>query len=135
MKLHMTEHQNGDTMFLRVRGSFAPGPTEVHVWESVRSLLVRGYRDIVIDLARASGHDSSAVSTLLGARLLAQAEGGTVKLLHVTRGFDDLQTIVALYVHFDCSETEESVLHSFAVAPRPTHAPIGAHLAPEAEVA
>jgi hypothetical protein len=135
MRLHMTEHQRGDATIVRLRGRLAPGPSEIRVWDGIRSLLARGHRHIVIDLAHASGRDASAVSTLLGALYLARNERGTVKLLHVTRGFDDLQIIVALYGHFDCHETEESALESFAVATRPAHPAIPVRLTAEVEVA
>ena len=117
MTLRMTEERRGDTTIVRMRGRFAPGPNEIQVWDRVKSILDRGHRNIVVDLAHVSGRDAAAVSTLLGALYLAQSAGGTVKLLNVTRGFDDLQIIVALCEHFDCHDTETSALDSFASSP------------------
>ena len=124
--LQMKERPSGDVMVLDVRGSIASGAPEVEVGDKVRSILFRGYRKVLLNLAGATSSDASGVSAFLGALIEARAVGADVRLLHVTRRMTDLRIIVALHRYFTVFESEGEALDSFG-AERPAPADRAVH--------
>jgi anti-sigma B factor antagonist len=81
----------------------------------VRSLLQQGERQLVVNLGNVSYMDSSGLGMLVSASATATRQGGTLKLLSVTRRLQDLLVITKLVKVFDCFDDEPAALRSFGI--------------------
>ena len=111
--LLLKERMSGEVMILDVCGTIAAGGSEVHLRDKVRSILYRGHRKVLLNLAEATSSDASGVSAFLGALLDAREARADLRLVHVTTRIDDLRIIVALYRYFTVFESEEDAVASF----------------------
>jgi anti-sigma B factor antagonist len=102
-----------DIGIIELKGTLASGPAEQALVDEVERVLECGHRHILIDVGRASGAGAAPISALMSALARTREAGGMLKLVNVTRGFDDLQVIVALYDHFEVVESEDEALESF----------------------
>lgn len=111
--LLLKERISGDVMILDVCGTVAAGAPEVELRDKVRSILYRGHRKMLLNLAEATSSDASGVSAFLGALLDARDAGAELRLVHVTARIDDLRIIVALYRYFMVFDSEDDAVASF----------------------
>jgi anti-anti-sigma factor len=111
--LLLKERILGDVMILDVRGTIAAGAPEVKLRDKVRSILYRGHRKMLLNLAEATSSDASGVSAFLGALLDARDAGAELRLVHVTARIEDLRIIVALYRYFTVFDSEDDAVASF----------------------
>jgi hypothetical protein len=102
-------------VILDLHGALAAGAVDVELWEWIKDLSRRGYHKVVLNLEDATGGNSFAVITLLGAMLTAHSEGCTLKLLHA-RDIDNVQVLVALSDYFEVFDSEEDALASYLTA-------------------
>ena len=83
--------------------------------DKVRSLLQQGQQQFIVNLAKVSYMDSSGLGELVQAYATVTKQGGALKLLHLTTRLRDLLVITKLATVFDCYDTEDAALASFAV--------------------
>src|SRR5262245_10876999 len=98
--LRMSERALDDVVNLDLHGTVRPWSADITLDDKVRSVMFRGYRKLLLNLANVSSTDASAISALVGALLTAREAGGEIRLLNVTRRMKDLLVIVALYEYF-----------------------------------
>jgi anti-anti-sigma factor len=127
--LLLKERPASDVMILDVCGTIAAGTPELELRDKVWSILYRGHRKVLLNLAEATSSDASGVSAFLGALLDARDAGADLRLVHVTTRIDDLRIIVALYRYFTVFESEDDALASFC-AERAVSAADGGWLEP-----
>ena len=82
--------------------------------DHVRSLLVDGRRNIVMDVAGVRHVDSRGLGELIECYEAAGDLGGAVKLLGVNGRLSDLLVITKLVNVFECFETRSAAVASFA---------------------
>lgn len=111
--LHMTERPVGDVMILDLGGRIASGPAEIDLGDKVRSILLCGYRKLLVNLAEVTSTDASGVSALLGALLAARESQAEMRLVNVTSRLTDSLIVTALYRYFAVDESEQKALVSF----------------------
>ena len=112
--LRMKERPVGEVMILDVQGTVSPDSVaEAAFDDNVRSVLRRGYRKILLNLAAMTSSDASGISALLGALHLTREAGAELRLLHVTRRLEDILIIVALHRYFVAYGSEAEALESF----------------------
>jgi len=132
--LRMTERPSGDMMILDLCGTIAAGTPEVELRDKVRSILFRGHRKVLLNLAEATSSDASGVSAFLGALLDARDAGAELRLVHVTARIADLRIIIALHRYFTVFESEADAVASFCAERRAPEAAAGGWLEPAAAV-
>jgi len=115
--LRMSERALDDVVILDLHGTVRPWSADITLDDKVRSVLFRGYRKLLLNLAHMSSADASAISALVGALLTAREAGGEIRLLNVTRRMKDLLVIVALYEYFTVFDSEQDALESFRSGP------------------
>jgi anti-anti-sigma regulatory factor len=114
--IKMNERPMGDVMVLEVSGRIAAGAPEVEFGNAVRGILLRGYRKVLLNLARATSSDASGVSALVGALLDAREAAAELRLVGMARQ-TDLRILVALHRYFDVCASESEGLASFNGTP------------------
>lgn len=105
----------GGVVILDLHRALTPGAVDVGLWEWIKGLSRRGYDKVLLNLEDATGGNSFAVITLLGAVLTAHRGGIELKLLHA-RGIDNVQVLVALCDYVEVFDSEEDALASYLTA-------------------
>ena len=82
--------------------------------DTVKDLLGKGRKDILLNLGDVTYIDSSGVGELVSAFTSVRNQGGELKLLHLTKKVHDLLQITKLYTVFDVKDDEAAALAAFS---------------------
>ena len=80
---------------------------------TVRDLLAKGNKKIVLNLGEVNYIDSSGIGELVSAFTTTKNQGGELKLLHLTKKVHDLLQITKLYTVFDVKDDEAAAVKGF----------------------
>ncbi len=97
-------------------GRITLGEGSVVLRDSVRDLLSKGSKQILLNLGDVTYIDSSGIGELVSAYTTVKNQGGDLKLLNLTKKVHDLLQITKLYTVFDVKDDEASAIASFARA-------------------
>ena len=87
---------------------------EIHsLRDSVRNLIAKGKKKIILNLADVDYIDSSGVGELVGAFTTVRNAGGELKLLNLTQKVHDVLHVTKLYTVFDIRDDEFTAVKSF----------------------
>jgi len=81
--------------------------------KTIRDLVDKGHRKILINLFDVDYIDSSGIGELVSAYTTVRSSGGELKLLNLTRRVHDILQITRLFTVFDVQSEEEVALRSF----------------------
>ena len=81
--------------------------------ETVKDLLAKGHKKILLNLGDISYIDSSGIGELVSAFTSVRNQGGELKLLNLTRKVHDLLQITKLYTVFDVKDDETAAIRAF----------------------
>jgi len=81
--------------------------------DTVRDLLGKGQKKILLNLGDVSYIDSSGIGELVSAFTTVRNQGGELKLLNLTKKVHDLLQITKLYTVFDVKDDETSAVKAF----------------------
>ena len=95
-------------------GRITLGEGSVILRDTVRDLLSKGQKKILLNLGDVNYIDSSGIGELVSAFTSVQRQGGELKLLHLTKKVHDLLQITKLYTVFDVQEDEANAIKAFA---------------------
>jgi anti-sigma B factor antagonist len=104
----------GDVAIVKVGGEITVKGGDVVLKDKIHSLLQQGYRKLLLDLGGVSYVDSSGLGQLVAVHATSARQGGTLKLLNVTKRLKDLLVVTKLLVVFDAYESEADALASFS---------------------
>jgi len=96
-----------------VAGRITLGEGASTLRETIRGLVAKGQKKILLNLGEVSYIDSSGIGELVSAFTTVTNNGGTLKLLGLTKRVKDLLQITKLYTVFDIYDSEKSALGSF----------------------
>jgi anti-sigma B factor antagonist len=82
--------------------------------ESVRDVLAKGSKKLLLNLAAVSYIDSSGLGELVSTYTTASNQGAAVKLLNVQSKVQDLLQITKLYTVFETFDDEADAVMSFS---------------------
>lgn len=80
---------------------------------TVRGLIERGHRKILLNLADVDYIDSSGIGELVSAYTAVRTASGEMKLLQLTRRVHDILQITRLVTVFDVQADEDVAVRSF----------------------
>ena len=95
-------------------GRITLGEGSVILRDTVRDLLAKGNKKIVLNLQDVNYIDSSGIGELVSAFTTIRNQGGELKLLNLTKKVHDLLQITKLYTVFDIKDDEAAAVGSFA---------------------
>ncbi len=95
-------------------GRITLGEGSVTLRDTVRELLNRGQKKILLNLADVSYIDSSGIGELVSGFTTVTNQGGSLKLVNLTKKVHDLLQITKLYTVFEVHGDEASAVRSFA---------------------
>jgi anti-sigma B factor antagonist len=98
---------------LDLSGRITLGEGSVILRDTIRDLIGRGERKILLNLGDVTYIDSSGIGELVSAFTTVRNQGGELKLLNLTKKVHDLLQITKLYTVFDIKDDEASAIKSF----------------------
>lgn len=108
-----TRQVNGVTI-VDLSGRITLGEGSVVLRDTVRELVGKGQKRILLNLGDVTYIDSSGIGELVSAFTTVRNQGGELKLLNLTKKVHDLLQITKLYTVFDVKDDEAAAVSSFA---------------------
>ena len=114
MSVKLNCRQVGDVVVIDVEGKITLGEGSSALRESLRDLVSKGQKKILLNLGNVSYIDSSGIGELVSGFTTVANQGGRLKLLNLTKRVQDLLQITKLYTVFDVYDDEAHAVRSFA---------------------
>jgi len=111
-KMQTTARCVGDIVVLDIRGRITLGEGNVILRETVREMLDKGSRKIVLNLADVQYMDSSGVGELVKTHTTVRNEGGQLRLMNLNSRVNDLLRLTRLSAVFDIEPDEAGAIKS-----------------------
>ena len=108
-----TRQVNGVTV-VDLSGRITLGEGSVVLRDTVRDLLSKGNKKILLNLGEVNYIDSSGIGELVSAFTTVRNQCGDLKLLNLTKKVHDLLQITKLYTVFDVKDDEAKAVKSFS---------------------
>ena len=112
--MHIGERTVGDVVIVDVSGKVTLGDGgDVMLKDKMRSLVQQGRKHVLLNLGDVSYVDSAGLGEIVQAYATLNKNGGTLKLLNVTKRIKDLLSITKLLTVFDTFDNEADAVRSF----------------------
>jgi anti-sigma B factor antagonist len=105
--------QVGDVTVIDAAGRITLGEGSSAFRDTVKGLVSKGQKKILLNLAEISYIDSSGIGEMVSGFTSVANAGGQLKLLKLTKRIQDLLQITKLYTVFDVYDDEAHALGSF----------------------
>lgn len=106
----------GDVIVLDLKGKITLGEGDELLKDKVNSLVNQGHKKIVLNLAEVPYIDSAGLGEIVRTYTTVSRQGGSLKLLNLTKRITDLLAITKLLTVFETFESEAEAIKSFAAA-------------------
>ena len=106
----------GDVMVLDLKGKVTLGEGDELLKDKVNSLVNQGHRRIILNLADVPYIDSAGLGEIVRTYTTVSRQGGSLKLLNLTKRITDLLSITKLLTVFETFESENEAVRSFSAA-------------------
>jgi len=110
----LTVRQVGDVVVVDAVGRLTLGEGSSTFRDTLRDLVAKGNKKIVLNLGDVSYIDSSGIGELVSAFTTVTNQNGRFKLLNLTKRVQDLLQITKLYTVFEVFDDEAAAVASFA---------------------
>jgi anti-sigma B factor antagonist len=114
--MQIDERTVGDVMVLDVKGRITLGEGDELLKDKVNSLLNQGLKKIVLNLAEVPYIDSAGLGEIVRTYTTVSRQGGSLKLLNLTKRITDLLAITKLLTVFETFDSENDAVQSFSSA-------------------
>src|SRR5256886_12658943 len=94
-------------------GRITLGEGSVVLRDTIRDLIAKGDKKILLNLGEVTYIDSSGIGELVSAFTTVRNQGGELKLLNLTKKVHDLLQITKLYTVFDVKDDEAAAVKAF----------------------
>ena len=112
--MQIDERSVGDVMVLDVKGKVTLGEGDEMLKDKVNSLVNQGHKKIVLNLADVPYIDSAGLGEVVRTYTTVSRQGGSLKLLNLTKRITDLLSITKLLTVFETFESENDAVRSFS---------------------
>jgi anti-sigma B factor antagonist len=113
VSVKLNTRQIGDVSVVDVAGRITLGEGSSALRDTLREMVSKGQKKILLNLGEVSYIDSSGIGELVSAFTTVTNGGGQLKLLNLTKRVKDLLQITKLYTVFDVHDSEVSAIRSF----------------------
>jgi len=111
--LQGTCREIGEIVIVDFSGKITLGEGSSTLRHTIRDLIDRGHRKIVLNLFDVDYIDSSGIGELVSGYTTVRNAEGDMKLLHLTKRVHDLLQITRLFTVFDVRSDEDEAIRSF----------------------
>ncbi len=113
MSMKISNRQVDGVSIVDCSGRITLGEGSVTLRDTVRELLSKGRKKILLNLGEVNYIDSSGIGELVSAFTTVRNQGGELKLLNLTKKVHDLLQITKLDTVFDVKDDEAAAVKSF----------------------
>jgi len=113
VNLKVSTRQVDGVSIVDCSGRITLGEGSVVLRDTVKDLLSKGQKKILLNLGDVNYIDSSGIGELVSAYTTAKNQGGELKLLKLTKKVHDLLQITKLYTVFEVKDDEAASVKSF----------------------
>ena len=113
MSMKSSTRQVDGITIVDLSGRITLGEGSVVLRETVRDLLSKGQKKILLNLGEVNYIDSSGIGELVSAFTTSKNQGGELKLLNLTQKVQDVLHVTKLYTVFDIKDDEFHAVKSF----------------------
>ena len=114
--MQIDERAVGDVIVLDLKGRMTLGGGDEILKDKINSLTHQGHRKIVLNLEGVPYIDSAGLGEIVRTYTTVSRQGGSLKLLNLTKRIQDLLSITKLLTVFETFESEEEAVRSFSSA-------------------
>ncbi len=114
MSASLNSRQVGDVTVIDCAGRITLGEGSSTLRDTIRDLVGKGNKKILLNLAEITYIDSSGIGELVSSFTTVSNAGGALKLLSLTKRVQDLLQITKLYTVFEVFDDEAAGLRSFS---------------------
>jgi anti-sigma B factor antagonist len=112
--MQIDQRVTGDVAIVTINGDVTLSKGgDVILKDKIQSLLQQGHRKIVLDMGNVSYVDSAGLGQLVQVYATTSHNGGSLKLLNLTKRLKDLLVLTKLLTVFDAYDSEADALASF----------------------
>ena len=113
MTMKSSTRQVDGVTIVDLSGRITLGEGSIVLRDTVRDLIGKGNKKILLNLGDVNYIDSSGIGELVSAFTTVRNQGGELKLLNLTKKVHDLLQITKLYTVFDVKDDETAAVRSF----------------------
>ncbi len=113
MSMKASTRQVDGVTIVDLSGRITLGEGSVVLRDTIKDLLGKGQKKILLNLGDVSYIDSSGIGELVSAFTSVRNQGGELKLLNLTKKVHDLLQITKLYTVFDVKDDEAAAVGAF----------------------
>jgi anti-sigma B factor antagonist len=114
--MQIEQRSVGDVVVLDVKGKITLGEGDEQLKDKVNSLVNQGHRKILLNLEGVPYIDSAGLGEIVRTYTTVSRQGGTLKLLNLTKRIQDLLSITKLLTVFETFDSEGEALRSFGAS-------------------
>jgi anti-sigma B factor antagonist len=114
VSMKATNRQVDGVAVVDMSGRITLGEGSVVLRDTIRDLISKGSKKILLNLGNVTYIDSSGIGELVSAFTAVRREGGELKLLNLTKKVHDLLQITKLYTVFDIKDDEATAIKAFS---------------------
>ena len=110
------ERNIGGVVVLDVKGKITLGEGDELLKDKVNSLVNQGHKKIILNLADVPYIDSAGLGEVVRTYTTVSRQGGSLKLLNLTKRITDLLSITKLLTVFETFDSENEAIRSFSAS-------------------
>ena len=111
MQIH--QRMVGDVTVVDLNGKMTLGEGDELLRDKVNSLIQQGQKKIILNLSEVPYIDSAGLGEIVRTYTTVSRQGGSLKLLNLTKRIQDLLSITKLLTVFETFENEQYAIKSF----------------------
>jgi anti-sigma B factor antagonist len=114
--MQIAERSVGDVVVLDVKGRITLGEGDEVLKDKVNTLVNQGKKKIILNLADVPYVDSAGLGEIVRTYTTVSRQGGSLKLLNLTKRISDLLSITKLLTVFETFDAEKEAIASFSAS-------------------
>src|SRR5438132_8768740 len=112
--MQIEERVAGDVKVLDLKGKITLGEGDELLKDKINSLVNQGFKKILLNLEGVPYMDSAGLGEVVRTYTTVSRQGGSLKLLNVTKRISDLLSITKLLTVFETFDNESDAVRSFS---------------------
>ena len=114
--MQISERVVGDVVVLDVKGRITLGDGDEILKDKVNAVVNAGKKKIILNLADVPYVDSAGLGEIVRTYTTVSRQGGSLKLLNLTKRISDLLSITKLLTVFETFDSEPEAVKSFSAS-------------------
>jgi anti-sigma B factor antagonist len=114
--MEINERAAGEVTILDLKGRMTMGEGDEALKDKINSLILQGRKQLVLNLEAVPYIDSAGLGEIVRTYTTVSRQGGSLKLVNLTKRITDLLSITKLLTVFETYDSEADAVRSFSSA-------------------